>query len=79
VSADGYDTVITHIFEPGYRYLREDTVFGVKASLVGSFVKVEDPKEIARLGFVSASFFWRVDTDFVLAPSTGRAVLVHEV
>ena len=65
----GFDTVITHIFEPNCPYLREDAVFGVKESLVGDFQRIEDPARAAQLGFAGSPFFWQVTTDFVLAPA----------
>jgi 2,4-dichlorophenol 6-monooxygenase len=65
----GFDTVITHIFEPNCPYLREDAVFGAKASLVADFVRVEDRKRASELGFGDAPFFWEVRSDFVLAPA----------
>ena len=65
----GFDTVITHIFEPNCPYLREDAVFGVKESLVGDFLRIEDPARAAQLGFAGSPFFWQVTTDFVLAPA----------
>lgn len=65
VKAPGFDTVITHIFTPDCRYLTEDTVFGVKHSLIADFRKIDDAAEAGRLGF--ANPFWAVDWDFVLA------------
>ncbi len=41
VSADGFAPLTTHVFDDGSRYLREDTVFGVKDSLIGHF-RLED-------------------------------------
>ncbi len=79
ITADGFDTVITHIFEPGCPYLRDDPVFGVKASLVGDFQRSEDKARAAALGFSDAPFFWEVKADFVLTPSTGQRRLVHQV
>lgn len=65
VQAPGYDTVVTHIFTPDCQYLTEDTVFGVKRSLIADFRKVEDPAEAERAGL--AAPFWAVGWDFVLA------------
>ncbi|WP_218036267.1 MULTISPECIES: intradiol ring-cleavage dioxygenase [Sphingobium] len=65
VKAPGYDTVVTHIFTPDCQYLAEDTVFGVKDSLIADFRQVDDPVEAEQLGF--ATPFWRVDWNFVLA------------
>ncbi len=42
IQAPGFETVITHIFSPDCPYLAEDTVFGVKQSLVGEFERVDD-------------------------------------
>ena len=56
VTAPGYDPVITHIFTPDCPYLKEDTVFGVKASLIGDFRKVAYPQTAKRLGMRSP--FW---------------------
>ncbi|MFM0028389.1 intradiol ring-cleavage dioxygenase [Paraburkholderia madseniana] len=67
VQASGYETVITHIFAPDCPYLAEDTVFGVKESLIGNFELTDNEKEAASLGFPSP--FWSVRQDFVLKPS----------
>jgi hydroxyquinol 1,2-dioxygenase len=79
VAADGYDTVITHIFEPNCQYLREDSVFGVKQSLLGNFIKVEDRASVSAAGFDGNSFFWKVQADWVLTKATGRKAFVHQV
>jgi catechol 1,2-dioxygenase len=67
VEKPGFETLITHIFEPNCPYLRQDTVFGVKDSLVGDFHRVEDPARARELGFGAAPFFWEVATRLVLA------------
>jgi hydroxyquinol 1,2-dioxygenase len=41
VSAPGYETVITHVFVEGNRYLDSDAVFAVKDSLIVPFVSHE--------------------------------------
>jgi maleylacetate reductase len=41
VSAPGYHTVATHIFDSGSKYLASDAVFAVKSSLVRDFVRHE--------------------------------------
>ncbi|AOJ27925.1 intradiol ring-cleavage dioxygenase [Burkholderia seminalis] len=64
VQAPGFETVITHIFTPDCRYLAEDTVFGVKESLIGNFKRTDDPKEAAALEFSNP--FWKVHQNFVL-------------
>lgn len=78
LTAEGYDPVITHIFEPNCPYLREDPVFGVKESLIGDFRKNDD-KAAAAVGFEAAEFFWEVDVDFVLTAATGKKAFVHQV
>lgn len=65
VKAPGYDTVVTHIFTPDCQYLTEDTVFGVKHSLIADFRKVDDADRAEKLGFTAP--FWEVDWNFVLA------------
>lgn len=72
VSAEGFDTVITHIFEPGCVYLREDAVFGVKQSLVGDFVRHEGAERASASGFAGSEFCWTVEVSFVLATATGK-------
>jgi len=39
IAADGYETLITHIFNAESPYLDSDAVFGVKNSLIATFVK----------------------------------------
>lgn len=55
VTAPGYDPLVTHIFDPDCRYLKEDAVFGVKPSLVAtvSATGKDDPR-------------WQSHWDFVL-------------
>ncbi len=43
VSAPGYKTLVTHIFEKGDPYIDSDAVFGVKDSLVRAFKYHADP------------------------------------
>ena len=66
VSAEGYDPVITHIFSPDCKFLEEDSVFGVKNSLIAKFDLIEDPEEIAKSSFDRP--YWSVNWDFILAP-----------
>ena len=69
LSKDGYDTVTTHIFDPDDIYINNDSVFGVKESLIAEFVKVEDADRIKEVGF-DGDYYWDVDFDFVLAPKS---------
>lgn len=73
VTAPGYDPVITHIFEPSCQYLAEDTVFGVKETLIADFKQVTDPEQAATFGIEAP--FWLVDWDFVLAATGAEAEL----
>ncbi len=65
VSAEGYDTLTTHIFDPDDPYINSDAVFGVKESLLADFRKESDPAKAAAMGF--AGPYWDVSFDFVLA------------
>jgi len=56
VSAPGYRTVVTHVFDERSEYLDSDAVFGVKDSLIVSFVPGDD-------GLLHCA------TDFVLDPA----------
>ena len=69
ISKEGFDEVTTHIFDPDDIYIDSDSVFGVKESLIAEFVKVDDPKKVAEMGF-SGTHYWDVEFDFVLAPTT---------
>jgi len=57
VSAEGYDTVITHTFVQGDPYLQSDAVFGVKESLIAAFEPVS-----------GGEVRWRSEYNFVLNP-----------
>ena len=63
VKAEGFETVITHVFTPDCPYLEQDAVFGVKESLIGDFVKVEAGGKTA----------WSLAWDFVLARTATSA------
>jgi|HubBroStandDraft_1064217.scaffolds.fasta_scaffold02211_10 hydroxyquinol 1,2-dioxygenase len=69
VGAPGFDPIVTHIFTPDCPYLHEDAVFGVKRSLIGDFVRIDDGAEARALGFDPP--FWSVVWDFTLARQTG--------
>ena len=64
VGGEGYKSVTTHIFSPDDPYLNSDAVFGVKDSLVGNYVRTDDPERAAKLGV--ANPFWTIETDFIL-------------
>jgi protocatechuate 3,4-dioxygenase beta subunit len=66
LEAEGYQTLITHIFDPDDEYIRSDAVFGVKESLLAKFELIEDPARISEEG--AEGPFYEVIHDFVLAP-----------
>lgn len=66
IEADGFETLVTHIFDPDDPYIHSDAVFGVKASLMATFDPVEDPTRISQFGFDGP--FFDVKYDFVLNP-----------
>lgn len=55
ISAPGYETLVTHVFRSGDRYLDSDAVFGVRQSLIAEWVPQPDGT-------------WLVEFDFVLNP-----------
>ncbi|MGI9476707.1 MAG: intradiol ring-cleavage dioxygenase [Hyphomicrobiaceae bacterium] len=65
VSADGFEKLTTHIFDPDDPYIHSDAVFGVKESLLAEFKRVDDGQRVAELGFDGP--FYDVEHDFVLA------------
>ncbi|HWP47669.1 MAG TPA: intradiol ring-cleavage dioxygenase [Candidatus Limnocylindrales bacterium] len=66
VSAEGYETVVTHIFVEGDPYLDSDAVFAVKNSLVADFVLNDSVEEAKRWGVVAP--FYTVEYNFKLVP-----------
>jgi hydroxyquinol 1,2-dioxygenase len=46
VSAEGYESLTTHVFVNGDKYLNSDAVFATKSSLIGNFKK-SDNRELA--------------------------------
>jgi hydroxyquinol 1,2-dioxygenase len=56
IKADGYETLVTHVFRSGDGYLDSDAVFGVRESLVADWVKQPDGS-------------YTLDYDFVLNPA----------
>ncbi len=65
IKADGFESLTTHIFDPDDPYIDSDAVFGVKASLLAEFRKVDDPARAKEFEF--GGWFWEVEHDFVLA------------
>ncbi len=64
ISAPGYETLITHVFPEGGKYLRSDAVFGVKDSMVADFVRNDSAESAARYGTTAP--FYEVSFDFGL-------------
>ena len=69
IKAEGFDPLVTHIFDPDDPYINSDAVFGVKESLLAEFKRVDDFARAKELGF--AGWFWDVEYDFVLAGKGG--------
>ena len=67
--AAGHNPVTTHLFVEGSPYLDDDTVFGVKESLVRPVTTQDDPEAAAGMGLPNP--FPVIDFDLTLAPSTG--------
>ena len=68
VSAPGFQTVTTHIFDSQDPYLDQDAVFGVKSSLIVEFEAHTAPDEAARMYGAEPPFF-TCNFDFVLVPA----------
>jgi len=54
VSADGFEPLTTHVFDSESAYLRTDTVFGVKDSLIGEYVLDAEGLRACEFDFVLA-------------------------
>ena len=67
IEAPGYQTLITHVFVDGDRYLDSDAVFGVRSSLIGDFQRHADGT--APDGSSKATPFHTLRFDFVLEPA----------
>lgn len=52
VSAPGYETIVTHTFVEGDRWLTSDAVFGVKASLIATMEKGSDTAWVSAFDFI---------------------------
>ncbi len=67
VAADRFEPLTTQIFVAGDPCLDSDPVFGVKASLIAPFERVDDPVEAKR--WQVAAPFSRMTREFVLTPA----------
>ncbi len=69
ISAPGYETLITHLFRKGARYIDSDVVFGVKEELIAEFKP--QPAGKTPTGEISSKPFLVVNYDFVLSKTKG--------
>jgi len=67
VSAEGFEPIVTEIFNLADPYIEEDAVFGVRSSLTVPFDREPTAAERDRLGHVEPPFHM-VDFDFRLRP-----------
>ncbi len=67
LEAQGFESLVTHIFDPDDPYINSDAVFGVKKSLMAKFGWTTDPERIKAYGMTAP--FFLVEHDFVLAPA----------
>ena len=67
LEAEGFETLITHLFDPDDPYIHSDAVFGVKESLMAKFQLIDDADAQRDAGFDGS--FYLVEHDFVLAPA----------
>jgi hydroxyquinol 1,2-dioxygenase len=68
IEAAGYEKLVTHVFRDGDKYLRSDTVFGVRSSLIAPYEQHE-AGEIMPDGKRGDAQFYTLDFKFVLNPS----------
>jgi len=71
VTADGYQRLITHVFDGTDQYLGSDAVFGVRSQLIASFDRHE-PGTTAPDGSTPDTEFFTLEYDLVLAPADGH-------
>lgn len=70
IKAPGYETLVTHVFRNGDKYLDSDAVFGVRSSLIAEWVRHE--RGTAPDGTTIATPYYTLDFDFVLNPARSR-------
>jgi len=70
ITAPGYETLITHLFKKGAKYIDSDVVFGVKDKLIVEFKKCPPGK--TPTGEISSEPFVMVNYDFVLGKSKSQ-------
>jgi len=67
VHAEGYEDLVTEVFNTLDKYIEEDATFGVRSSLAIPFDREPTADERARFSGIGAAFHM-VDFDFVLQP-----------
>lgn len=70
IRAEGYETLITHVFRNGDQYLDSDAVFGVRQSLIADWY--QHPAGQAPDGSMLMVPFYTLDFDFTLNPLDGN-------
>jgi catechol 1,2-dioxygenase len=68
IEAEGYETLITHVFVAGDEYLNSDAVFAVKDSLIAEFIKNDDVNAARQYAFDTP--FYELDFNFRLKPAS---------
>jgi protocatechuate 3,4-dioxygenase beta subunit len=64
VSASGFQSIVTELFDAEDRYIDEDAAFGVREGIIVKFIRNDSIKEAASLGLKSP--FYVVNFDFRL-------------
>jgi hydroxyquinol 1,2-dioxygenase len=67
IEAPGYETLVTHVFRDGDKYLDSDAVFGVRSSLIADWVRHD--AGVAPDGTQMHNAFYTLQYDFVLNPA----------
>jgi hydroxyquinol 1,2-dioxygenase len=70
IKAPGYETLVTHVFRNGDKYLDSDVVFGVRSSLIAEWIRHE--AGTAPDGSRMETPYYTLDFDFVLNPAASR-------
>ena len=72
IAAEGYETLITHLFVAGDQYLDSDAVFGVKRSLIRTYTR--EAAGAAPDGRKMTTPWWRLRNDFRLKRAEPPAI-----
>lgn len=77
VAAEGYSTLITHVFDKTDPYLKSDAVFGVRSSLLGDYQRHE-AGEAAPDGTIMGEPFYTMQYDLIMTkPMAPEPALVQ--